>query len=131
MPPADAKSNDLGRKLRSARAYAAVSLRRLAAEANLAPSTILRLERGETTNVRALHLQAIARALDIDVEELYVAAGLLLKDGLPELQPYLRLKYNLPDHAINQIDAYFQALRDRWHDIDSEEKPDDNSKEVR
>jgi transcriptional regulator with XRE-family HTH domain len=132
VPPAQSGSKDLGRLLRTYRAEAGLSLRQVAAEAQLAPSTILRLERGATTYVRARHLQHIARSLRIDVEELYVAAGLLLhRNGLPDLRPYLRMKYDLPDEAIMQLDRHLQALRERSSDITREELRHGRSEESR
>ena len=58
------------------------------------------------------HLQALAQALQIDVEELYVAAGYLTGNALPELRPYLRAKYGLTDEQTGRIEGYLQAVRD-------------------
>ena len=48
----------------------------------------------------------------IDVEELYVAAGYLTGDALPELRPYLRAKYGLTEEQTGKIEGYLQAVCD-------------------
>jgi hypothetical protein len=49
----------------------------------------------------------------VDVEELYVVAGLSDGQGLPGFAPYLRAKYDLPDDAVKQLEAHFQLLNDK------------------
>ena len=53
--------------------------------------------------------------------------AIFMPEGLPELRPYLRAKYGLPEQAANQIDEYFQALRTKWQTsfIDQEESNHD------
>ena len=74
-------------------------------------STVSRLENGLIAEPRPNHLQRLAQALGIDVEELYVAAGHLTPGALPELRTYLRAKYGLSDHEAGQIEGYLQGLR--------------------
>jgi transcriptional regulator with XRE-family HTH domain len=74
------------------------------------PSTVSRLETGFIATPKPDHLQKLAQALGIDVEELYEAAGYLTP--LPELRPYLRAKYGLTDEQASQMEGQLQALRD-------------------
>ena len=56
----------------------------------------------------------VARVLGVDVEELYVVAGLSTGKGLPSFTPYLRAKYDLPPDAVAQLEAHFQLLNDKY-----------------
>lgn len=100
--------------LKRERARAGLSVRQLSDRSGLTGSTISRLETGQIDKPRPDHLQRLARALAVDVEDFYALAGYLMPEGLPELRPYLRAKYNLPEQAARQLDEYFQALRHRW-----------------
>jgi transcriptional regulator with XRE-family HTH domain len=104
---------ELSKLLRSERRRSQLTVRELAERAGLVPSTVSRLEHGIAAAPKPTHLQRLASALSIDVEELYAAAGFIAPQSLPELRPYLRVKYNLPDDATDQIEGYVQALRDR------------------
>lgn len=112
MSPSDLQQ--LGTQLRSRREQAGLSLRAAAERSGLVASTVFRLEAGKIDGPRPEHLQALARAYSVDVEDMYALAGYLMPEGLPELRPYLRAKYNLPEQAAGQIDEYFQALRTKW-----------------
>ena len=102
----------LGALIRAGRERAGWTVRQLADAAGLVPSTVFRLEKGLIASPRPNHLQGLAQALRIDVEELYVAAGYLTGDALPELRPYLRAKYGLTDEQTGKIEGYLQAVRD-------------------
>lgn len=112
MSPSDLQQ--LGDALRARREEAGLTLRQAAERAKLGPSTISRLETGQIDGPRPDHLQALARTYGTDVEDFYALAGYLMPEGLPELLPYLRAKYGLPEQAASQIDEYFQALRTTW-----------------
>jgi transcriptional regulator with XRE-family HTH domain len=79
--------HELGSLLKSERERAGLTVRQLADDAGLVPSTVSRLETGFIATPRPDHLQKLARALGIDVEELYAAAGYLTPGELPELRP--------------------------------------------
>jgi transcriptional regulator with XRE-family HTH domain len=98
--------------LKGERERAGLTVRQLAEAAGLVPSTVSRLESGLIASPKPDHLQRLAQALGIDVEELYAAAGYLTEGALPELRPYLRAKYGLTDQQAGQIEGYLQALRD-------------------
>lgn len=112
MSPSDLQQ--LGDALRASREAVGLSLRQAAERSGLVPSTLSRLEAGSIASPRPEHLQVLARTYGTDVEDFYALAGYLMPEGLPELRPYLRAKYGLPDQAASQIDEYFQALRSKW-----------------
>ena len=97
--------------LRRRRLGAGMTVRDLAERAGLVPSTVSRLETGQIAEPRPTHLQKLAQALSIDVEELYAEAGYLQPGALPELRPYLRVKYGLSDEAASRIEGYVDATR--------------------
>jgi transcriptional regulator with XRE-family HTH domain len=102
----------LGSLLKRERERAGMTVRQLADVAGLVPSTVSRLETGFIATPRPDHLQRLARALGIDVEQLYVAVDYLTPGALAELRPYLRTKYGLTDEQASQIEGYMQAVRD-------------------
>jgi len=102
----------LGVLIKNARERTGWSVRQLADAAGLVPSTVFRLEKGFIATPRPDHLQRLAQALSVDVEELYVEAGYLTEDALPELRPYLRAKFGLTTQQADHIEGYLQALRD-------------------
>lgn len=107
-----------GTVLKLERTKAGLTVRALAAASGLTAATVSRLETGQIERPRPEHLQSLSRALEVDVEDFYALAGYLMPEGLPELRPYLRAKYGLPDQAARQLDEYFQALRDKWKEAD-------------
>jgi transcriptional regulator with XRE-family HTH domain len=102
----------LGGLIKTERERAGLTVRQLADAAGLVPSTVSRLETGQIATPRPDHLQRLARALGIDVEELYAEAGYLTPGSMPELRTYLRAKYGLTDQQAGQMEGYLQALRD-------------------
>jgi transcriptional regulator with XRE-family HTH domain len=122
MPPI--RGEQLGHLVRQHRQATGLSLRALARQAGLDYSWLSRLEQGEYATPSPQRLQRLARALSIDIEELYGLAGYTVSDKLPEFDTYLRAKYDLPDQAVNQLDEYFQLLRDKYG-VSAEELSDD------
>jgi transcriptional regulator with XRE-family HTH domain len=98
--------------LKRERERAGWTVRQLAEAAGLVPSTVSRLETGFIASPKPEHLQRLAQALGMDVEELYAAAGYLTPGALPELRPYLRAKYGLTDDMASRIEGYVEALRE-------------------
>ena len=70
-----------------------------------------RLELGEYRTPNPRFLSAIARALDVQPEDLYGLAGYDIPERLPEFAPYLRSKYDLPPEAIRDLEKYYAQLR--------------------
>jgi transcriptional regulator with XRE-family HTH domain len=112
MSPSDLQQ--LGETLRERREAAGLSMRAAAERSGLVASTVSRLEKGEIDNPGPGTLQALARTYGADIEDFYALVGYFTPEGLPELRAYLRVKYDLPEQAADQLDEYFQALRDKW-----------------
>jgi transcriptional regulator with XRE-family HTH domain len=112
MPPIT--NPKLGAALREAREFKAVSQRQLGKLSGVDYSSISRMERGEFAAPDPLKLQKLARALDVEVEGLYALAGYLMPEGLPELVPYMRAKYDLPHEAAEEFERYFARLKKRY-----------------
>ena len=102
--------------LRRERERAGMTVRQLAEASGLVPSTVSRLESGLIGSPKPDHLQRLARALGIEVEELYAAAGYFVPSALPALRPYLRAKYGLADDVASRIEGYVQALSEDTHE---------------
>ncbi len=90
-------------------------MRRLAARAKVDFSYVSKLEHGLVGAPTARQLWKIARALDIEVADLYSEAGFVDAHGLPGFAPYLRAKYQLPDEAISQLLAHFALINEKYH----------------
>lgn len=82
----------------------------LAAAVGVPDSTIYRLERGEFKLPKPDTLQRIARALDVEFEELFEIAG-YDAPGLPEVPVYLRRKLDLSDEAAAKVERYIERIK--------------------
>lgn len=116
----------LAANLRADRARAGLTIRDLAEKSGVKTTAIVRLEAAVIEKPQPEYLKRLALALGSDVEDYYAYAGYLVPEGLPELLPYLRAKYDLPEQAANQIDEYFQALRSGWTRQRPQERDDDS-----
>lgn len=70
-----------------------------------------RLEQGVYENPDPKSLNRVAKVLDLEVTDLFVAAN--FSDGLPSFAPYLRSRYDLPPEAIRQLQEHFDLLDQR------------------
>ena len=102
----------LGGYVRRLRRSAGLSLRGVAAAAEVDFAWLSRLERGLFHSPDPWSLYRLARGLDIEVADLYQAAG--YGRGLPGFAPYLRAKYHLPEEAIAQLQAHFELLNEKY-----------------
>lgn len=105
---------ELGELVRKHRQLRGLPLRALAATAGVDATWIMRLERGDYVSPDARSLASIARALEIDVADLYLAAGYEAGRELPGFEPYLRSKYDLPASAVAELRAHFDALNEAY-----------------
>lgn len=106
--------NTFGEIIRSARETAGLSLRDMAAETGISKSILGRMEQDEVQSPNPNTLQALAATLDIELVDLYAAAGYTPAAGLPSFAPYLRSKYrNLPETARAEIEASFTRIAKR------------------
>ena len=80
----EARFADLGDFIRNQREVASMSVRRLAEAANVSNPYLSQIERG-LRHPSAEILQQIAKALKISVETLYVRAGILPDDDVPDI----------------------------------------------
>src|SRR5688572_29824933 len=105
-------TEELGQYVRARRLERGLSIRRLAAMADVDFSWLARLERGDYASPDPRHLQAVAEALQVDTADLFLVAGYEIGGTLPALAPYLRAKYDLPPEAVAQLEAHFQLIND-------------------
>lgn len=109
MSTANAKK--LGAAIKRHREERGLSQEKLGALVRLPASTILRLERGEFKAPSPEKLQRIARALEVDFEDLF---GLAYQtpDDLPGLPVYLRQKFDdLSDEGVERVERYVELTR--------------------
>lgn len=113
--PTSIKGRQLGRLIKRHRLAKGLSLRALAAQTGYAPSYLCRIEAGDYETPAPKTLQAIARVLDIPIEDLYALTNYDMPGQLPNFAPYLRAKYDqLPDEAVEQLEDYFEMLKQRY-----------------
>jgi transcriptional regulator with XRE-family HTH domain len=125
------KGARLGRTIREAREAKGLSTRQLGAEIGTTHSYIHKLEAGWFQAISPENIQALAKALNLDSQDLFALAGYRVPDGLPTLIPYMRTKYGeeLPDEAVQEMKGFFDYLRSKYGaedgtiDDEADEKP--------
>src|SRR5690348_15494273 len=100
----------LGEYLRTVREQAGISQRQLASRAGIHNSYLARLESGENDSPAAEVLQRIADVLEISSADLLAFIGVKPPEGLPELAPYLRAKYQLDEAAVRELAEHMRRL---------------------
>lgn len=106
-----ATAKKLGAAIKRHRTAKGLSQPALAAAVGVPDSTIYRLERGEFKVPRPEKLQRIARALDVEFEDLYELAG-YATPRLPEVPVYLRRKFDdLSDEGLVRVERYIERIR--------------------
>ena len=114
MAPRPIVNPRLGAVLRTERERAGLSLRELAIQTGTHSSGLHLIAQGRVMSPDPIKLRAIAHALNCDVQDFFALAGYSVPDRLPSLAPYLRSKFDLPDAAIDELQTYFDQLRDRY-----------------
>jgi len=114
IKPVSESAARLGTYLQQLRSERALSVRGLAARAKVDFSWLAKLERGQIGSPDARSLWRVARALDVEVADLYLEAGFGDAHGLPGFAPYLRAKYHLPPEAVMQLEAHFTLINERY-----------------
>src|SRR5487761_1170644 len=84
----------LGRVIREARESKGLSTRKLAEAIGTTHSYIHKVEAGWFQTISPENIQALARELDLDPQDLFALAGYRVPEGLPTLVPYMRTKYD-------------------------------------
>lgn len=97
----------LAERIEELRTQAGISLYELANRSGVNRSQLTRITQGQTRQPNIETLNGIARALEIEPEELYDVAS--ANGPLPSLPTYFRSKYHLTDE---QIDAVERAVED-------------------
>jgi transcriptional regulator with XRE-family HTH domain len=118
------KDNQLGQVVRAQRNALGLSGQALAAAAGVDKAWLHRLEAGQIESPDAHKLASLARTLEMDPADLYLAAGFTSGTDLPAMQPYLRAKYDLPDVAIAQISEYVDFLNERYGGKEADDDTD-------
>lgn len=108
------ETSALAARVRGLRIMRGMGVRELARAASVDATWLSRLEQGRYSSPDARLLSRLARALEVDVEELYLAAGYSDGRGLPGFVPYLRAKYELPEEAVTQLEAHFELLNEKY-----------------
>ena len=113
MTPQQARR--LGKFLKQHRVALGLSTRALAAQCGVDMATIVRLEQGAFAEPRPETLRVVARALDLNLADVYALADYVRPTELPAFSPYLRAKYRkLPAVAIAELERYFDKLAARY-----------------
>jgi transcriptional regulator with XRE-family HTH domain len=110
----DIKNRTLGEYIRERRVSRGYSIYDAADLSGLHPSYWSKLETGQYEAPSPKHLQVIARALGVNIEDLYSLAGYDIPERLPTFTPYLRAKYELPPEAIADLERFFDMLRSHY-----------------
>jgi transcriptional regulator with XRE-family HTH domain len=113
--------NIIGQYLKDKRRQAGLSQDTVAIKAGAHKSTISRIENGKwlpTVDV----LVCISEALDVDLTELLALLGARTSRTLPDLEDYLRQKFDLPERVISQVSAYFQQVAQGMFDTPKVDK---------
>lgn len=105
----------LGQYLEQGRHDAGLSLRRLAAASGVHMSAIRRLLNDEVESPSAEHLQQLARALELNEEDVLAFIGVTPPHGLPSVAPYLRAKYQLDGDALTEAVEQLSSIIDKYN----------------
>jgi transcriptional regulator with XRE-family HTH domain len=97
----------LGRLLRRHRHRAGLSLEDVALAAKLDKSSLSRMESGLIESPDPQKLQRLATALDAEAEDYFALAGYFAPQGLPNMAPYLRSKFDASPEVARDVENYF------------------------
>ncbi len=105
-------NRQLGAYLRRQRQAASLSMYKLAQQAGVPRSQVMRIERGEIWP-RPETLARLASALKVEVEDFYAVAGYVSPNALPDVEPYLRAKFGMSGPALREAVRVFDELREK------------------
>jgi transcriptional regulator with XRE-family HTH domain len=86
--------------------------------AGITKSYLFGLENGSFPLPSLPHLRGIARGLEVDEADLLAAAG-----HLPDVGPYLRAKYDLPEPSAEQVEDFVRFMRQRAQEEGGRDEP--------
>lgn len=104
------KPTAIGQLITKLRTDAGLSQYALAIAAQVNRSTLMRLEEGTTSQPTVDLLNALARTLDVDPEELYDAVWQDTKEPLPSPAVYFRSKYKLSAEQVAELEAAVESV---------------------
>jgi transcriptional regulator with XRE-family HTH domain len=105
----------LGKLLQTKREELKLSIREVARQTDLTPSTIMRIEQGQRAAPSPDVLAKLADALELSLAELYTLAGYAVPTDLPSMPAYLRVKYrDLPAPARDELNKYLEQLKHKY-----------------
>lgn len=101
--------------LRTRRQELGISASELARRAGVDKGLLTLLDQRKIAQPRVDTIQALARALEIPLADVYAATNWLPEGSLPSLRPYMRLKYDdLPDEAVAEIERFINRLSRKY-----------------
>jgi transcriptional regulator with XRE-family HTH domain len=102
----------LGNLLRARRQELGFSTYQLAAAAGVNSSTVVRIELGQFAAPRPDKLAKFAKALKMNLAEVYAKAGYIVPEELPDLDTYLSTKYpDLSKSDLRKMELTLKELR--------------------
>jgi|SRR5687767_5224664 len=114
----DDNRHTFGQFLRHRRQQQGLSLKDVAVRAGVSKTFVYDVENGTVPIPPLPRLRALARALDLDEAELLDVAG-----HLPEMGPYLRAKYDLPEPSAEQVEAFVRFIQQRAKEEGGRDEP--------
>jgi DNA-binding XRE family transcriptional regulator len=103
-------STPLGELITRLRTEAGLSGSELAKRSGVDKSQLYKIENGFTQSPSSEKLQQIARALDVDVEDLYEALWRTNPESLPSTPTFFRTAHGLSDRQIEQVIQFIDHL---------------------
>jgi len=100
----------LGQHLEAASKEAGYSVRQLANISGIPKSSVDRLLRDETEQPLPAHLEALARALELNQTDLFLLAGLPVPRETASLEIMLRKGYGVSDQELPELKRQIEAL---------------------
>ncbi|MDO9381060.1 MAG: helix-turn-helix transcriptional regulator [Nocardioidaceae bacterium] len=111
----ESTATTFGQLLKRAREAAGLSLREVEAETGISKSLLGNMEQDNVASPNPHVLNSLASTLDVELIDLYTAAGYVPAQGLPTFSPYLRSKYSqLPPEAQSELAASFTRIAERY-----------------
>ncbi len=101
------QAQNLGDILKARRSELELSTYQVAAAAGIDQATVVRLENGAFTAPHPDKLARVAEGLNLSAADLFAVAGYTTPNELPDLGPYLRVKYcDLPEEDLERIEVF-------------------------
>lgn len=113
----------LGQYLRNRRRELGLTTLEVATRSGINRAQVVRIENGTSASPNADSLKGLARALDLDLADVWAAAGYQEASQLPAPMLYLRAKYrDLPESALQTLSKEVARVL-REHGLESTTRP--------